>query len=317
VSFGLAIAPEHGTDAAALIHSASLALRSAKESGGGAVRIYGRELEMATQSRRQVEQAIGDGLANDWFELHYQPQYDLGTRRLIGFEALMRLRHPELGLMLPSTFVPVAEESGLIQPLGERLVKEALATAATWPSHVSLSICVAAGQFRHGDVAAGILAALAHAKVEGTRLRVKVPEAVLLAPTERSGEQLHRLRAAKVAVAIDGFGRHASNLKSLAEGICGTAILDGTVVAGIGRSTGEETFVRRLIDAARAFGLDVRAEGVERAEQAHFLALHGCLKVQGLLFGAPVAATEIAAIIAKDVRNAVAGGVSLRSISAA
>ena len=157
VSIGIAVAPDHGSDAQKLMHSASLALRAAKKAGGDTFRVYAREMEMAVEARLQMEKAISDGLHQGWFELHFQPQYDLRTRRLTGFEALVRMNHPELGELLPASFVPIADESGLIQPLGEWIIREAFTTASEWPPHLSLSINVSLAQFRHGDVANTII----------------------------------------------------------------------------------------------------------------------------------------------------------------
>src|SRR6185503_8051665 len=117
-SIGIALTPDHGPDAATLLHNASLALRAVKDEGGAAFRVYTREMEMAAESRLKIEKAISDGLQQSWFELHYQPQYDLRTRRLAGFETLVRMNHPKLGELLPAAFLPVADDSGLIQALG-------------------------------------------------------------------------------------------------------------------------------------------------------------------------------------------------------
>ena len=152
-SIGIAVAPDHGDNPIKLLHAASLALNAAKQAGGNTFRVYQREMEKAAENTLEVERAIGEGLHRGWFEVHFQPQYDLGTRRLTGFEALARLQHPQLGEISPDVFVPIADRCGLIHPLGEWIIHQALATAANWPKHMTLSINVSLAQFQTSDVA--------------------------------------------------------------------------------------------------------------------------------------------------------------------
>ncbi len=303
-SIGVAVSPDHGDDPAKLLHSASLALHAAKKVGGSTVRLYSREMDMALETRLQLEHAISEGLHQGWFDLHYQPQYDLGTRRLTGFEALVRMNHPKLGEVPPTVFIPVADASGLIQPLGEWIIQTALATAAEWPSDLTLSLNISLAQFRNGDVAGAILHALTSSGFQGSRLRIEVSEAVLLENTEAVNEQLKRLRSRGIAVVLDDFGLDMSRLKLLSRSPCDAVKLDRSLVERVGEVPEIEVLVRSLIGTAQSFDLDILAEGVERAEQAHFLMSNDCKKVQGFLFGRPAPAIELAAIIAKDARNA-------------
>jgi diguanylate cyclase (GGDEF)-like protein len=303
-SIGIALSPDHGEEPLRLLHSASLALHAAKKAGGNALRVYAREMEIAAETRLQMERAIGEGLHQGWFELHFQPQYDLGSRRLTGFEALARLHHPKLGEVSPSVFVPVADQSGLIHPLGDWIIREALTTASAWPRHVTLSINVSLAQFRASDLAATILKVLASSDFEASRLRVEVSEAVLLADSTVINEQLKRLKKRGVSVVLDDFGLDVSKLRLLSRSACDAVKLDCSLVSQVGSVPEMETLVRSLIGTAHSFNLDILAEGVERAEQAQFLMSNDCRHVQGFLFGKPVAAAEIGAIIAKDTRNA-------------
>jgi diguanylate cyclase (GGDEF)-like protein len=303
-SIGIAVAPDHGNNAAALVHCASLALRAAKKMGGTEVRVFGREMEIAMESRRQMETAISEGLNQSWFHLHFQPQYDLGTKRLTGFEALVRMRHPELGGIEPTVFVPIADDSGLILPLGEWIIGEALTTASAWPDHMTLSINISLAQFRDSDVSGTILHALGNSSFDAARLRVEIPEAVLLEESEAINEQLQRLRSRGIAVVLDDFGLDTSNLRLLTRELCDEVKLDRSLVQRVGEAPEMEGLVRSLIGTAKSFGLNLLAEGVERPEQAHFLVSNDCRKVQGYLFGRPVSATDLAAIIAKDAKNA-------------
>lgn len=304
-SIGIAVAPEHGTSAAKLMRSASLALREAKRAGGDAIRIYAREMEMLLEARLKMEKAISDGLHHGWFELYFQPQYDLGSRRLTGFEALVRMNHPEMGVLLPSVFVPVADESGLIQPLGDWIVREAFSTAAEWPRHLTLSINVSMAQFRHSDVANSIIHALANSGLAAARLCIEVSEAVLLAQFEPINEQLRRLKSRGVRIVLDDFGVDNSRLQLLPGSPCDAVKLDRSLIERVGQGQEVGNLVRGLIGTAQSFKLDILAEGIERPEQAHFLMSNKCEKVQGYLFGRPTRTTELAAIIAKDLRKAI------------
>jgi diguanylate cyclase (GGDEF)-like protein len=303
-SIGIAVAPDHGDAGAKLLHSAGLALRAAKDGGGDAFRIYSREMEMLVEARLQMEKAISDGLQQSWFELHFQPQYDLGARRLTGFEALVRMNHPELGELLPGVFVPIADESGLIHPLGDWIIRDAFATAREWPPHLALSINISLAQFRHGDIANTIINALARSGLPATRLKIEISEGVLLARSDAINEQLRRLKTRGVTIVLDDFGLESSRLKLLSRSVLDAVKLDRTLVERLGAEPETESLARSLIGTARSFELDILAEGIERAEQAHFLMSNGIRKVQGYLFGRPARKVDLAPIIAKDMRNA-------------
>jgi diguanylate cyclase (GGDEF)-like protein len=300
-SLGVAVSPDHGDNAGKLLHNASLALQAAKAQGGNTFAVFARDMEMSIDARLQMEKAIDEGLHHGWFFLRYQPQYDLKTRRLRGFEALVRMNHPDMGELEPDAFLPSAEQSGLIQPLGEWIMRDAVTTAAEWPPHVGLALNVSAAQFRGADVAASLLSVQASLRFDPARLTVEVPEAVLFGGS--GAEQLRRLRARGVTVVVDDFGVGRSNLQSLAEAPCDAVKLDRSFVKQIGEQPEGENLVRGLIGTAAAFDLIVMAEGVERADQVRFLMSNGCQNVQGYLFGRPVDAPDVGAIIAKDLRN--------------
>jgi diguanylate cyclase (GGDEF)-like protein len=302
-SIGIALAPDHGSDATKLLHNAALALTAAKDAGGDTFRMHSREMQLALEARLQMEKAISDGLQQRWFEVHFQPQYDLSTRRLTGFEALARLNHPELGEISPALFMPVADNSGLVQPLGEWIVRDALATAAEWPEHLTLSLNVSLAQLRDGEIANAILAALDKSNIAGERLSIELPEAALLAHAGAVYDQLARLRTRSIALVLDDFGIGASDLKLILDQGITAVKLDRTLVARIGEGHESERLLHGLIGTARSFKLDILSEGVERPEQVHFLVSHHCLKVQGFLFGRPARKRDLAAVIAKDLRN--------------
>jgi diguanylate cyclase (GGDEF)-like protein len=316
-SIGIVISPDHGADPTRLLHNASLALHRAKASGGNGCRVYARDIEMALKADLELEKAIGEGLRQGWFELHFQPRYDLGTRRLLGFEALLHLNHPQRGRLLPASFLATAEASGLIQPLGEWVLHEALAAAAKWPPHLSLSINVAPSQFRGGDFAAAVANALASADFPGERLCLEISEATMLSPSEATGNQLRELKQRGVAIVIDDFGLGDLRLDALARGHCDAVKLDRSLTKSLGHDRKTEEFARSLIGTARAFSLDIMAEGIEGAEQVRFPMASGCEKVQGPLFGRPVPARDLAAIISRDMRKSVEGAPATGTVAAA
>jgi diguanylate cyclase (GGDEF)-like protein len=316
VSVGVAVSPDHGQGSAELLHSASLALRAAKSAGGGAIRVFGRDMASGAESRAAMEQAISEGLQQSWFSMRFQPQYDIRSRRLTGFEALVRMIHPEKGELPPAAFLPAAEQSGLIQPLGEWIIRDALTHAALWPKHLTLSLNVSTAQFRSGDLAATLLQGMANCEVEGERVRVELSEALLRDQNASIEEQLRRLKARGVGLVLDDFGLETTSLRALATWPCDAVKLDRTVVQALGEDPAAQKLARGLMGAARAFRLDVLAEGVERPEQMAFLMANFCYGVQGFLFGRPVPASEVAAIIAKDMRKHAAGEEAGRGASA-
>jgi diguanylate cyclase (GGDEF)-like protein len=306
-SVGIAIFPDHGPDPDRLLHNASLALHRVKAGGGNSCRVYARDMEMALEAELELEKRIGEGLRHGWFELHFQPQYDLGTRRLLGFEALLHLNHPQRGRLLPAAFLATAETSGLIRPLSEWVLREALSVAAKWPPHLSVSINVAPSQLRGGDFAAAVINALAGAEFSGDRLYLEISDATMRSPLEATGNQLRELKQRGVAIIIDDFGLGDLRLEALARGRCDAVKLDRALTKSLGVDHETEEFARSLIGMARAFNLDIMAEGIEGAEQVRFLMANGCKKVQGPLFGRPAPARDLAAIISRDMRKSIEG----------
>ena len=306
VSIGVAVAPGNGNDPARLMHCASLALRGAKAAGGACLRIYSREIEMEVESRLRLEKAITDGLRDNWFTLNFQPQYDLESRRLTGFEALARMDHPQLGPIAPAVFLPIAEESGLIRQLGDWVFEEAVATAREWPEHLKLSFNLSTAQFQAPDLSRRMLEVLARHGFDPRRLRLEISEAVLASGAGGVGRQLGEFRAAGIAIVIDDFGIAGLGFETLARSPCDAIKIDRTFMNRVGEDPAIDSAVRSLISAANSLDLMVVAEGIERAEQAHFLMTNDCKGVQGYLFGRPAEPSEVAAIIAKDIRKTIA-----------
>lgn len=306
ISMGMAVAPGNGNDPHRLLRCASLALREAKLSGGACVRAYTREIEMGVESRLRLEKAIAEGLRQDWFTVNFQPQYDLKTRRLTGFEALARLEHPQLGSIAPAVFLPVAEETGLIRQLGDWIFEESVATASEWPEQLSLAVNLSTAQFQAADLSRRMLEILARRGFNPQRLRLEISEAVIAGKNGEIARQLDEFRAAGITIVIDDFGISGLGFEVLARSPCDAIKIDRSFMLRVGEDPTIDTTVRSLINMANSLDLDVVAEGVERAEQAHFLMSNDCRDVQGYLFGRPAASSEVAAIIAKDLRKTVA-----------
>jgi diguanylate cyclase (GGDEF)-like protein len=305
-SIGAALSLEPGCDPREMLKQASAALLSVKRAGGGGFRLYAAEMETARGRRAAVEEAVRAGLDEGWFHVAFQPQYDLDSRRLMGFEALARLHHPEHGDVPPEEFLAVAESLGLLPTIGAWVIGRAIATAAEWPLHLALSINVSAAQFRESDVAEAIVTALAESCFEGTRLNVEITESVLWRPSEAVARQLRRLKRRGVRIVLDDFGVETSALHASVRSSCDAIKLDRSFVQRLGREPEADAVVRGLIGTAQAFDLGILAEGVENPEQAHFLMSHSCRKVQGFLFGRPAPLAELGAIIARDMRKGIA-----------
>lgn len=305
-TIGAALYPAAGADAHTLLRHGCLALAEAKKRRSAAVRFFSPEMERRSAPRSGLELDIRTALREGWFALHFQPQYDLGSRRLTGFEALLRMNHPDHGVVGPSDILPVAEAAGLMEPLNEWVLAEALGTAAHWPHHLTLAVNMSAMQVARTNVAQSVAAALAAASFEARRLHVELPEAVFLDPAEAVLEQLRALKALGVTVVIDDFATGQSSLAVLSRSLCDAVKVDRSFVQRLGREASAEKLARSVIALGRALQLRVIAEGVESAEQAHFLMTNNCRDVQGFLFGKPVPASELAAVIARDIRSGAA-----------
>jgi EAL domain-containing protein (putative c-di-GMP-specific phosphodiesterase class I) len=288
------------------MHCASLALRAAKAAGGACLRVYTREIEMAGEVRLRLEKAITEGLRENWFSVNFQPQYDLESRRLTGFEALARMDHPQLGSIAPAVFLPVAEETGLMRQLGDWIFEAAVNMAREWPEHLELAVNLSTAQFQAPDLSRRMLEVMARHAFDPKRLRLEISETVLASAGGGAARQLGEFRAAGTTIVIDDFGVAGLGFEALARSPCDAIKIDRSFMNRVGEDPAIDSAVRSLISAANSLDLMVVAEGIERAEQAHFLMTNDCKGVQGYLFGRPAEPSEVAAIIAKDLRKTVA-----------
>ncbi len=303
-SVGVAVAPQHGKSAAQLLRSADVALHQVKLAGSNAIGVYTADLNDKLKRRMILQADLRKAFENEWFSLHYQPQYDLKTRRLTGFEALLRLNHPDRGSISPVEFIPVAEEIGLIVPLGEWVLYEACRTAVNWPDDVSLSVNLSPAQFRRGDMPKIVEHVLRQTQLAPRRLGIEITEGLLMESSQSVLDQLQNIRELGVNLVMDDFGTGYSSLSYLWQFSFDTIKIDRSFVHALGSGTNVESLLQSIINIGESLDLRVVAEGVENVEQAHFLMANSCRHVQGFLFGRPVPEDNVMAIIEKDARNA-------------
>jgi EAL domain-containing protein (putative c-di-GMP-specific phosphodiesterase class I) len=247
---------------------------------------------------------VRQGLDNGWFVVRYQPQFDISTGRLQGFEALLRLQHPQLGVVPAADFVPVAEEMGLMVRVGELAIREACRAAVRWPQELRLAINLSAGQFRRGDIVKTLLDALTANHLSPPRIDLDLDERLFAGQaTAQVSEQLRRLSDLGFRLILDHLGSGRASPRDLHDHPLHAVKLDGSLVRRLGQERGAERLLTGVIRLAEALDLQVMADGVEAAEQVHFLMLNNCRHIQGRICGGVVSADRLRAIIAKDLKN--------------
>jgi diguanylate cyclase (GGDEF)-like protein/PAS domain S-box-containing protein len=292
-SIGIAVGPSDGDKPDQLIRSADLALYRAKEDGRGTYRYFGPEMDAQMQARRIMECDLRRALAAGEFELHYQPVVDLSSDEISGVEALIRWHHPEKGTILPSAFIPVAEEIGFIVPLGEWAIREACRTASRWPGNVRIAVNLSPVQFRNPGFVQVVVNALATSGLAADRLELEITETVLLHDSEATLSTLYQLRALGVRIAIDDFGTGFSSLSYLQSFPFDKIKIDRSFVNDIADGVGSLNIVRAVAAMANGLGMRTTAEGVETVEQLETVRAEGCTEMQGFLFSRPLPAGEI------------------------
>jgi diguanylate cyclase (GGDEF)-like protein len=315
-SIGIAVAPEHGPQSARLLASADLALQAAKQAGRGAIRSFAAEMDERVERRRAVEEAIRQSIQANRFALSFQPEYDLGTRRLTGFELQVRLEDPRLGILHEAEFGPVADEIGLLPAIGERAFREACRSAGKWPQHLRLGFNLLPGHLVGGDIARILGDALKANHLSPGRVDLELTEGVVCGGEQGALDQLRRLAGMGFRLVLDHYGSGHGGPHDLWRHGFGAIKVDAALIGRIGAGEGAEQLVGAIVKLGQALRLEVIADGAERVEQVHFLMLNGCRKVAGPLFGPAVAADNVAAIIDKDSRNAAAEDAARQSSAA-
>jgi diguanylate cyclase (GGDEF)-like protein/PAS domain S-box-containing protein len=298
VSIGISIFPDDGHDAETLIKCADTAMYHAKECGRNTYQFFKPEMNVRAVERQSLEAHLRRALERREFVLHYQSKTDLETGAISGAEALIRWSHPERGLLRPSQFVPIAEDCGLIVPIGRWVLREACRQARAWQAAglppVPVAVNISASEFRHKDFLAGVRAILAETKLEPRYLELELTESVLMQDVESTAAVLKALKSMGVLLAIDDFGTGYSSLNYLRQFPIDALKIDQTFVRDGTTDTGDAAIVTAVIALGRSLRKRVIAEGVETREQLAFLKSHFCDEGQGYHFSRPVIAAEFA-----------------------
>ena len=292
-SVGIAIGPHDGDNPEQLMRSADMALYRAKGDGRGTFRFFERQMDADMQERHALERDLRVALPAGQFELYFQPVIDLASDDINGFETLIRWHHPERGLVPPDKFIPLAEEIGLIIPIGEWVIREACAVAAKWPEDLKIAVNLSPIQFRSPGLLQVIVGALAASGMAADRLELEITETVLLQDGETTLNLLYQLRELGIRIAMDDFGTGYSSLSYLQSFPFDKIKIDRSFVSDIVESTGSLNIVRAIAALAKGLGMAATAEGVETMEQLAAIKSEGCTEMQGYLFSQPVSASEI------------------------
>jgi predicted signal transduction protein with EAL and GGDEF domain len=292
-SIGVALAPLDGANPEELIRNADLALYRAKGDGRRTFRFFEAQMDAQMQARRTLERDLRKALPAGEFVLYYQPVVDLRSNEICGLEALIRWRHPEKGMAPPATFIPLAEEIGLIVPIGEWAIREACATAAKWPHNLKIAVNLSPAQFRAPGLLQAIISALAASGLEPGRLELEITETILLQNSESTLAVLYQLRELGVRVAMDDFGTGYSSLSYLQSFPFDKIKIDRSFIKDIADSAGSLNIVRAVVALAKGLGMASTAEGIETVEQLDAIRSEGCTEMQGFLFSQPLPAHEV------------------------
>ncbi|MGY8633093.1 EAL domain-containing protein [Bradyrhizobium sp. 14AA] len=292
-SIGIALAPQDGADLDQLIKNADLAMYGAKAEGRRTHRFFEPEMDACAKARLTMEQDLRQALVNAGFEIHYQPLVDLHSGDVSGCEALLRWRHPERGWISPAEFIPIAEDTGLINELGDWVLRTACNEAATWPAHVRVAVNVSPVQLKCDTLALRIAGALAASGLAPCRLELEITEAVLIRDDEAALSILHQLRSIGVRIALDDFGTGYSSLSYLKRFPFDKIKIDRCFVADIAETSGAPVIVQAVVNIAAASNMTTVAEGVETEAQREMLRALGCTEMQGYLFSPPKPATDV------------------------
>jgi len=302
-SIGVSIYPEDGDDSNALLTSADAAMYRAKEHGRDCFQYYTREMTVQAQERLELETALRLAVERQEFELHYQPQVDLNSGTITGLEALIRWRHPSLGMVLPAQFIPLAEETGLIAPIGEWAMRTACAQAAVWHTsgHRQLSIAVnlSPRQFLQRDMVSFVRDVLATSGLPAECLELELTESLLMEDSSAVVESLRRLKAVGVGLSLDDFGTGYSSLRYLKRFPIDVVKIDRSFVCDVTSNADGASLTKTIIAMAKSLKLKTIAEGAETRAQLAFLKRNGCDAIQGYYFSRPLPVEEVVAFLSQ------------------
>ena len=308
LTIGVAIFPQDGADAVTLLANADAALFRAKSEARGSVRFFELSMDKQLRERRALQHDLRSAVAREELDLHYQPQAHIGGE-ITGFEALVRWHHPRFGLIAPGTFIPLAEETGIIVALGEWVLRSACREAASWPKPLRVAVNLSPVQFQRGDLAKLVHEILLETGLSPSRLELEITEGVLIGDFSGAVATLRRLKNLGVRIAMDDFGTGYSSLSYLQSFPFDKIKIDQSFVANLAHSRQAVTIIRAVIALGRGLDLPVVAEGVETQEQLTFLAGEQCSEIQGYFVGRPLPIEEYADVVGRTAvarRNAFA-----------
>jgi len=295
-SIGISVAPDDGDDADALLKKADMALYRAKEDGRGIYCFFEPEMDARMQRRRALELDLRKALVHHQFEVHYQPLLNLESNEISGFEALVRWRHPERGMVQPNDFIPLAEETGLIGPIGNWVLNQACRDAITWPDHVKIAVNLSPVQFNK-TLVLDVISALSRSGLTPGRLELEITETVLLQDTDSTIAVLNQLHHLGVRIVMDDFGTGYSSLGYLRKFPFDKIKIDRSFINDMDEKADSIAIVRAVTGLGSTLGIATTAEGVETVEQLRKLKLEGCTEVQGFLISKPRPASELAELL--------------------
>ncbi|HVT51962.1 MAG TPA: EAL domain-containing protein [Dongiaceae bacterium] len=297
-SIGIALYPGDGEEGEDLVRAADTALYRAKEAGRGTFRFFEAEMDVRLQERRMLERDLRQALASEHLRVHYQPLADCGGGSIVGFEALVRWNHPERGFISPVQFIPLAEECGLIMPLGAWVLRRACSDAATWPDDKLVAVNLSPAQFRHADLAKEILAVLRETGLPARRLELEVTESLLIDDPDRVLSTLMVLKEAGVRISLDDFGTGYSSLSYLQRFPFDKIKIDRSFVSQMEKNADSMSIIRAVIALGKSLRIKITAEGVETEAQLGLLQQENCDLVQGYLLGKPMAKEDLGKLLA-------------------
>jgi diguanylate cyclase (GGDEF)-like protein len=297
-SIGISVAPSDGIDPDVLLKSADMALYRAKDNGRSAFSFFEAGMDADMHERRTVEIDMRKAIAAGEFELYYQPLINLEQNSISGFEALLRWNHPTRGIVSPGTFISLAEETGLIIPLGEWVLRQACAEAAKWPDDIKVAINLSPVQFRSKNLVGAVMSAVANAGILSSRVELEITEAILLQNNDATLATLHQLRSLGVGISMDDFGTGYSSLSYLRSFPFDKIKIDQSFVRGLDKNSDAIAIIHAVSGLGIGLGMTTTVEGVETKEQLDLVRAEGCTEVQGYLFSKPQPAAEVPRLLA-------------------
>jgi predicted signal transduction protein with EAL and GGDEF domain len=302
-SIGISLAPDDSVDSDELIRNADMALYHAQENRGS-YSFFKPSMDEQVRWRRKLESDMRTALAEEQFELYFQPIVSVADKQVKSFEALLRWKHPERGAVPPDEFIPIAEENGLIVPIGEWVLRGACREAAKWPAHIKVAVNVSVVQFKAPGLLQSVSGAIRAAGIEGSRLIVEVTESVMITDAEQVISTLHSIRDMGSAIAMDDFGTGYSSLSYLRRFPFDKIKIDKSFINELGQREDSAAIVRAATGLAKAFGMAAVAEGVETEDQLVRVGIEGCSEAQGYLISRPMPAPEVLGFLGVEPREA-------------